>query len=251
MAAITAAVVVGAGMAYSANRQGAAAKKGAKAQGDAASATLAKQDELYNQSRDDAMPWLTAGQDALSQMQTLNSGDYSSFNESPDYQFARDQSLQSQERGAAARGGFMGGGADADRMALASGLASQNFNNYYSKLAGLSSGGQQQSQYLGNLGQSYGDQFARAMGQKGQANAQYAMAGPMTQAGYGNALASAASTYMGGAGGGGGGNFSSMFGGGGQSSYGSMPSLWGQQAGSGQGSMYNFGSNVGNVWGGG
>lgn len=251
MAAVTAAVVVGAGMAYSANRQGAAAKKGAKAQGEAASATLGKQEDIYNQSREEGMPWLTAGQDALSQMQALNAGDYSSFNLSPDYQFARDQSLQSQERGAAARGGFMGGGADADRMALASGLASQNYNDYYSKLAGLSAGGQAQSQYFGNLGQAYGDQYARAMGQKGQANAQYAMAGPMTQAGYGNALASAASTYAGGMGGGGG-NFSSMFGGGGgKSSYGSAPSLWNQQANTGQGSMYNFGNNVGNIWGGG
>lgn len=250
MAAITAAVVVGAGMAYSANRQGAAAKKGAKAQGAAADAIMGKQEDLYDQSREDAMPWLTAGQDALSQMQALNAGDYSSFNESPDYAYARDQMQQGQERGAAARGGLYSGGAQVDLANALNGIASQNYNSYYSKLAGLSSGGQAQSQYLGQLGQNYGNQFAQSMGQKGQANAQYAMAGPMTQAGYGNALASAASTYAGGMGGGGGGGFSGMFGGGGGKSSFNAPNLLGQQAGSGQGSMWNFGNNVGNVWGG-
>lgn len=211
MAAVTAAVVVGAGMAYSANRQGAAQKKAGRAQASAAQQTLDTQQGIYDQSRQEAMPYLEAGNNALTGLNALAAGDYSAFENSPDYLYAKQSGLAGLDRSAAARGGLYSGGADADRIALASGLATQNLGNYRNSLMGLASMGQNQSQYLGQLGQNYGNQFANAMGIKGQANAQIASAGPMTQAGYGNALASAASTYLGaGGGGGGGGGFGSM-----------------------------------------
>ena len=143
-----AALVVGA-MQYKAS------KDASKAQQKSANSATAEQARQYDQTRQDQQPWLQAGQDALAQMQQLNAGNFSSFTQSPDYQFALDQSLKAQERGAAARGGFMGGGADADRIALASGLASQNYGNYYNRLAGLAGQGQQQATNLGNLGMNY------------------------------------------------------------------------------------------------
>ncbi|WP_152980885.1 hypothetical protein [Stenotrophomonas koreensis] len=203
MAAVTAAVAVGAGMAYSANRQGAAAKKAGNAKANAAQATIDQNQAMYDQGMELAQPYYDAGGSALAQMQALNSGDFSSFNESPDFQFARDQGLQSLDRSAAARGGLYSGGADADRMAFASGLASQNYGNYYGRLANLAQMGQNQSQYMGNLGQNFGNQYANAMGIKGDAKAMAASATAGAQAGYGNALASAAGTYMGMGGGGG------------------------------------------------
>ncbi|MCS4234409.1 hypothetical protein [Stenotrophomonas sp. BIGb0135] len=235
MAAITAAVVVGAGMAYSANRQGAAAKKAGRAQASAAQQTLDQQQALYNNAVEGAQPYADAGTNALSQLEAVNRGDYSGFENAPDYLYARDQGIQGLDRGAAARGGLYSGGADADRIAFSSGLASQNLGNYTNRLMGLTNLGSNTQQYLGQLGQSYGNQFANAMGIKGQANAQIAAAGPMTQAGYGNALASAASTYAGAAGGGGG--MSSMF-----SGFGG--------GGGGQGSMTGFGNNMDNFLGG-
>lgn len=75
---------------------------------------------------------------------------------------------------------------------------------------GLTQLGSNTQQYLGQLGQGYGNQFANAMGIKGQADGQVASAGAMTQAGYGNALAAAASTYAGGMGGGGTNSLGSM-----------------------------------------
>lgn len=203
MAAITAAVVVGAGMAYSANRQGAAQKKAGRAQASAAQQTLDTQQGIYNQSREDAMPFYNAGTNALGQLEAVNRGDYSGFENSPDYLYARGQTQQGVERGASARGSLYAGGTNVDLANALNGIASQNLGNYTNRLTGLAQMGQGQSQYLGQLGQNYGNQFANAMGIKGNANAQIASAGPMTQAGYGNALASAASTYLGASGGGG------------------------------------------------
>jgi hypothetical protein len=220
MAAVTAAVAVGVGTAYAANRQGAAAKKGAAAQGNAAQAAMGKFDDVYNQSRDDASGWLTTGQQANSRLQALGNGDFSSFYTDPGYQFRSDQGLQGLSRMAAARGNYRGGGTDADIINFNQGLASQEYDNFWNRNFNLSNQGLNTAQYLGNLGQNYAHNWANARGVKGQADAQRAMAGPMTQAGYGNALASAFGTYagMGGGGGGfggasGGGGLTGMFGG--------------------------------------
>lgn len=242
MAAVTAAVAVGAGMAYSANRQGAAQRRGAAAQGNAAQAAMGKYDDVYNQSRDDASGWLTTGQQADSRLRALGNGDFSSFYNDPAYKFQQEQGLQGLSRLAAARGNYRGGGTDADIMKFNQGLASQEYDKFWNRNFSLSNQGLGTAQYLGGLGQNYASNWAGAMGQKGNADAQRAMAGPMTQAGYGNALASAFSTYAGMGGGGGGG----MFGGGGG---GGISSLLGKQASTGQGSMYNFGNNVDNFMG--
>lgn len=236
MAAVTAAVAVGAGAAYSANRQGAAAKKAGKAMGDAAQQTIDMQQGIYDQSMDLAQPFYDAGTTALGQMEALNRGDYSGFENSPDYLFAQQQGLQGIDRGAAARGGLYSGGADADRMTFASGLASQNLNNYRGHLATLAGMGQNQSQYMGQLGNTFGNQYANAMGIKGQADAQRASAGAATQAGYGNALASGVGAWMGmGGGAGGGGTGLSGL---------AQTGQWGQSITAGPGSALNFGNNL-------
>lgn len=257
MAAVTAAVAVGAGMAYSANRQGAAAKKAANAQGNAAQQAMAKFDEVNQRTRADNQPWLQSGQNALAQINALNSGDFSSFKTAPDFLFRQQFGQQGLDRGAAARGRLYSGGYDADRMAYNQGLASQAYDTFYNRLLGQSDRGQSAAQFLGGIDQNYASQYGNALGLKGQADAQRAAAGPMTQAGYGNALASAFSTYAG-MGGGGGGGFGGLFGGGGGGlsglpgaarTSGYAGSLLGNQASTSQGAVYNFGNNLGNVWG--
>jgi len=256
MAAVTAAVAVGAGMAYAANRQGAAAKKAANAQGNAAQQAMQKYTDLYDQSRSDATPWLETGQQANSRLQALMNGDMSSFLVDPGYQFRMDQGIQGLDRSAAARGRLFSGGHSTDLLNYNQGLASQEYGNFYNRLMGLSNQGLGTAQYLGGLARNYGNQYGQALGLKGQADAQRAAAGPMTQAGYGNALASAFSTYAGMGGGGGGGfgggsGLSSLFGGNnaGAQRASSYSTLMGNQAGTGQGSIYNFGNNVDNLWG--
>ncbi len=192
-----AAAVVGLAVsAYAANQQKKSAQGAANATQRAADAATAEQARQYDQSREDNMPWLQAGQNALGQMQALNSGDFSSFTQSPDYQFSYDQGLKSLERGAAARGGMYSGGADADRMSFASGLANQNYGSYYNRLAGLANVGQTSASGLANLGQNYANNVgnnlmtaanarASAYGQKAYANS--ALAGSIANTGL-NAL---------------------------------------------------------------
>lgn len=244
MAAVTAGVAIAAGSAYAANRQGAAQRRGAAAQGNAAQAAMGKFDDVYNQSRDDASGWLTTGQQANSRLAALANGDFSSFYNDPAYKFQQEQGLQGLSRLAAARGNYRGGGTDADILKFNQGLASQEYDKFWNRNFSLSNQGLNTAQYLGGLGQNYAGDWARAMGVKGQADAQRAMAGPMTQAGYGNAIASGFGAWsgMGGSGGG----LSGLFGG---SSGSGASSLFGKQASSGQGSIYNFGNNVDNFMG--
>lgn len=171
------------------------AKKGANAQAAAADAAARESGRQYDQTRQDMMPWMGAGTNALAQMERLNAGDFSSFQASPDYQFAQQQGLQSLDRSAAARGSLFSGGADADRIAFGQGLASQQYGNYYNRLAGLAGIGQQTAGQMGQFGaQNAANQGQFALGagnarasayqQQGQAWTN-ALAGVGSAVGYG------------------------------------------------------------------
>lgn len=169
MSMLAAGAVIGAGATmYAANQQSKAAKGAANAQQRAADAATAEQARQFDLTRQDQQPWLQAGQGALTQMQALNSGDFSSFKQSPDYQFSFDQGLQGLDRSAAARGSLYSGGHSADLMKFGEGLASQNYNQYYNRLASMAGQGQTTASGLGQLGQ----QYANNVGQIGmnQAN---------------------------------------------------------------------------------
>lgn len=170
---------------YSANQQKKSAQGAANAQQAAADAATAEQRRQFDLTRGDQAPWLQAGQGALAQMQALNSGDFGSFTQSPDYQFAFDQGLQGLDRSASARGGMFSGGADADRMKFASGLASQNYNQFYNRLqsmagqgqttaSGLGSLGMGMANNIGNIGINMGDARASSYGQRADTNSQLA-----------------------------------------------------------------------------
>ena len=168
------------------------AKKGANAQAAAADAAARESGRQYDQTRQDMMPWLNAGTNALSQMQALNSGDFSSFQQSPDYQFAFDQGMRALDRSAAARGSLFSGGADADRIAFGQGLASQQYGNYYNRLAGLAGIGQTSANQLGQFGaQNAANQGQYAMGSanaRASAYGQQANAWTIALAGVGSAV---------------------------------------------------------------
>lgn len=155
--------VVGAASAANQQRQ---AKKAAGQQAAGAAAGQQQYMEL-NQ------PYLSAGTSALSRLERLNSGDFSAFEESPDYRFAFDQGNEAILRGAASRGALNAGGTDVDLQRFGQGLASQNYGNYYSRLANLAQLGQQSAQAAG--GQAVGAQNtigqAQAGGTIGGANA--------------------------------------------------------------------------------
>lgn len=64
--------------------------------------------------------------------------DYSGFYNSPDYQFAQQQGELGIERGANARGINLSGGTLKDLASFNSGLATQQYGNYYNRLMSLS-----------------------------------------------------------------------------------------------------------------
>ena len=167
-AAAVATVAVGA---YSANQQKQATKGAANAQSRAADAATAEQQRQFDLTRQDQQPWMQAGQGALAQMQQLNAGDFSSFKESPDYQFSLDQGLQGLDRSAAARGSLYSGGHSADLLKFGEGLASQNYGNFYNRLAGLSGTGQTTASGLGTLGANYASNIGNNLQNAGQARA--------------------------------------------------------------------------------
>lgn len=171
MAAITGSVIALGTAAYSANQQKKGAQGAANATQRANDASIAEQQRQYDLTREDQQPWMQAGQSALGQMQALNAGDFSSFKESPDYQFAFNQGLQGLDRSAAAGGMLTSGGADADRIAYGQGMASQQYGNYYNRLAGLAGAGQQTASGLGQLGANTGNNISNALANTGQARA--------------------------------------------------------------------------------
>lgn len=147
------AVASAAANAYAANKSAGATK----AAGNNATAEQARQ---YNQTREDNMPWLDAGTLALDRQQAILDGDYTNFYASPDYLAALESGTRQLDMGATASGNLWGGGADADRIALGQNLATQNLNNYWNKLAGISNTGQQTANQLGQFGANYANQYA-------------------------------------------------------------------------------------------
>lgn len=102
-------------------------------------------------------PYLDVGKNAtytLGQLTgTGNNGqqDFSSFFKDPSYQFAQQQGELGIERGANARGLNLSGGAMKDLATFNSGLASQQYGNYFNRLMGLSQIGQDATKTNANL----------------------------------------------------------------------------------------------------
>jgi hypothetical protein len=112
--------------------------------------------------------------------QATGGTEYGGFKASPGYEFVRQQGEQGLERQLAARGQRMGGPAAKEAMRFNSGLASQEYGNFYNRLAGLSGTGQTATSTSINAGQNYANAAgannqigaqARASGYMGQANA--------------------------------------------------------------------------------
>lgn len=147
------------------------AKSGAKAQQNANNAAIGEQQREFDQTQQNISPYVQAGNQGLGLQQQYLSGDTSGFMNSPDYQFAVQQGTKQLDAGAASKGNLWGGGADADRIALGQGLATQYANNYWNKISGVANQGLSAATGLGNLGQQNANQIGGYMQNSGQANA--------------------------------------------------------------------------------
>lgn len=197
MSFVAAAVVGGAVIGGVASNR--AAKKGAKAQSQAAQMASDTELQMYNQSREDQMPWLNQGKNSLQQLaglmkpggQLTRSFSMADFRQDPGYQFRFNQGMRGVENSAAARGGLLSGNALKALSNYGQESASNEYmnaynrygndqSNLYNRLAGLANTGQTTANSLGALGsntaQSIGSNAmaagnARASGYAGQANA--------------------------------------------------------------------------------
>lgn len=157
---------------YGASKQASAAKSAANANVQGQMAAIAEQQRQYNQSRSDEMPYMQSGVQNLGIMNSLNGGDFSKFYQSPDYQWTFNQGVHAQDASAAARGRLDSGGYGEDLTRFGQGLASQQYNSFYNKIAGLANQGQSAAAGVGYLGSNKANQIGNAYGNIGAANAQ-------------------------------------------------------------------------------
>lgn len=149
---------------------------------------IAAQQQAQAQSRQDLEPWRQSGQQANMRLDQLMAGDYSGFENSPDYLYAREQMQKAVERGAAARGSLYSGGTNVDLARELGGLASQNLGNYrnaalaqsqlgQAAAAGQASGALSTGANIANLANqganAQGDIWGNAVNQLGQTGAGY------------------------------------------------------------------------------
>ena len=199
--------IIGLGLtAASAISQRNSARAATRAQTNAANDSIAEQRRQYDQTRADQLPWLTAGSNALAQMQQLNSGNFSSFTASPDYQFTLDQGIKGLDRSAAARGRLYSGGYGEDLTQYAQGLAAQQYGTYYNRLASMAGQGQVTANNLGAAGQNFANQYSNQRTNIGNARA----SGYQAQAGANQNLINGLGSFIGGVNWGGSGGGSSM-----------------------------------------
>jgi hypothetical protein len=190
--AVTTALVVGS--AYAANRSAAGARAQANASQRGTDLAVGEQQRQFDLTRSDQKPWMDAGIGALGRLTAASNGDYSSFQKAPDFQFTQDEAFKGLDRGAAARGRMFSGGADADRMRLVAGLASQEYGNWWNRQLGLSNGGQSTASNIGQMGMGMANNIGNMYMQNAtnQGNA----AAARTSA-YGNAAGGLAGMYAG------------------------------------------------------
>lgn len=97
--------------------------------------------------------------------------DMSVFTNSPDYQFRRNEGQRDIGNSFAARGGAFSGNALRGLNEYNSNLASQEFGNYFNRMAALAGIGQTASNNATNIGQNFSNQAGNNLANQGNARA--------------------------------------------------------------------------------
>lgn len=130
-----------------------AADRAARAQQAAAQRAADVQLEMYKTTRKDLKPYREEGASALERYSDIVlRGNIKKFQESPGYQFRLQEGIKALERGAAARGGLLGGRQTKALTEFGQGLASQEYGNYLAQLDRLMSLGQASAVQTGGAG---------------------------------------------------------------------------------------------------
>lgn len=199
--------IIGAGVA-AAGASVYAANKSSSAMQSASRAANSEQGREFDLAYNAQAPYRQVGGEALNQLASLYglpqyqdpsmpatsaAPDYSAFYNSPDYAFARDQGIKAVTQNAALAGGLRSGNALRGVTDFASGLASQNFNNYANRLAALAGIGQNSAINTGNQAITTGQGIATNLINAGNARASGIQ---NSAAGFNNALQGGLSNYL-------------------------------------------------------
>lgn len=168
-ATLIAAGVGAAASIYASNKQATAAQNALNLQRDTTQQALGLETGAYNTARGDLAPYRALGGSALGSIAQLygfpnpttgapgtGAADYSAFYNSPDYQFAQQQGTLALERSAAAKGLLNSGGTLKDLTSFGQGLASQQYGNYFNRLASLAGLGQTAAAGSAQAAQAFG-----------------------------------------------------------------------------------------------
>lgn len=169
-------------------------KKATQAQTAAADKSAELERYMYEQTRQDQLPWMQAGQQALSQLGQANNTpfnfNYNAMTADPGYQFRQTEANKALERSAAARGGLFSGATGRSLSRLNQDMASQEYGSAYNRaytthndqlnrLASMAGIGQNTASNLSQAGQNYSGSMSNIYGQA--ANAQAAGYGAQAQ----------------------------------------------------------------------
>jgi len=139
------------------------ANQAADAESDALQRAIDEQRRQYDQNRQDLMPWMTAGQGALGNLQNPQD----SFAASPGYEWARNEGQRDIGNSFAARGGAASGNALRALTDYNTGLAQQDYNNWWNQQSNLAGLGQTATTNVGQFGQNAAGNIGNAMANQG------------------------------------------------------------------------------------
>jgi hypothetical protein len=193
--------IIGSNAAKSASQQQSEAlQQAAQTQSGATDAQLALLREMYQTTRADQAPWRDAGTNALAAMMQAAGPTYT---QSPGYDFRMSEGIRAIDNAATARGMLGSGARDKALLRFGQGLAADDYNTWFNRLAGLAGTGQTATNATAASGQNFANNAAAATGQ-GATNlaniygqqGNVAAAGTIGQANaYNNALKNALTIY--------------------------------------------------------
>jgi len=180
-----------------------AASNAASTQANAANRAADLQNQQYQQTRQDQMPWLQAGQRALGKLEAAS--DYTpfgmdQFTQDPGYAFRLKEGQRALDASAAARGGLISGNALRAAQGYGQEMGSQEYQNAFNRYQAERQARLGPLQSLAGVGQT----TANTLGQAGAANANavgnYLTGGAAAQAagmvGGANAVTGGLGTYL-------------------------------------------------------
>lgn len=167
-----------------ANQQVAATQQASAASTAASQESVALARQALAQQQANQQPWLNAGSNALSQLSAGTSGPNAAFlkpfsmadyQADPGYSFRQTQGMNALQNSAAARGGLLSGNTLKGIQDYSQGLASQEYQNAYSRytgsqnqqynaLAGIAGTGQTAANNLGSAQQNFANNASTIIG---------------------------------------------------------------------------------------